>query len=42
VEWQLIKPLIPPPERGGGKRTVNMGAAADPSGRHKCRWPCRS
>ena len=23
AEWQLIKPLIPPPKRGGGKRTVN-------------------
>ena len=23
-EWQLIKPLIPPAKRGGGKRTVNM------------------
>ena len=24
AEWQLIKPLIPPAKRGGGKRTVNM------------------
>ena len=24
AEWQLIKPLIPPPKRSGGKRTVNM------------------
>lgn len=24
AEWQLIKPLIPPAERGGGKRTVKM------------------
>ena len=24
AEWHLIKPLIPPPKRGGGKRTVNM------------------
>ena len=23
AEWQLIKPLIPPAKRGGGKRTVN-------------------
>src|SRR4051794_7863112 len=22
-EWALVEPLIPPPERGGGKRTVN-------------------
>src|SRR5215218_10424923 len=22
AEWQLIKPLIPPAKRGGGKRTV--------------------
>ena len=24
AEWQLIKPLIPPAKRGGGKRTVNI------------------
>src|SRR6059058_1878561 len=24
AEWQLIKPLIPPAKRGGGKRTVVM------------------
>jgi len=24
AEWQLIKPLIPPAKRGGGKRTVDM------------------
>ena len=24
AEWQLVKPLIPPAKRGGGKRTVNM------------------
>src|SRR6516225_3904444 len=24
AEWHLIKPLIPPPKRGGGKRTANM------------------
>ena len=24
AEWRLIKPLIPPAKRGGGKRTVNM------------------
>ena len=24
AEWHLIKPLIPPAKRGGGKRTVNM------------------
>src|SRR5438067_10341 len=24
AEWQLIRPLIPPAKRGGGKRTVNM------------------
>jgi len=24
AEWQLIKPLIPPAKRGGGKRRVNM------------------
>ncbi len=24
TEWQLIRPLIPPAKRGGGKRTVNM------------------
>ena len=24
AEWQLIKPLIPPAKRGGGKRTVKM------------------
>ena len=23
-EWVLVEPLIPPPKRGGGKRTVNM------------------
>ncbi len=23
-EWALIKPLIPPAKRGGGKRTVEM------------------
>ena len=24
AEWQLIRPLIPPAKRDGGKRTVNM------------------
>ena len=24
AEWPVIKPLIPPAKRGGGKRTVNM------------------
>ena len=24
AEWQLVKPLIPPAKRGGGKRTVNI------------------
>ena len=24
AEWSLVKPLIPPAKRGGGKRTVNM------------------
>ena len=24
AEWRLIRPLIPPAKRGGGKRTVNM------------------
>jgi transposase len=24
AEWQLINPLILPPKRGGGKRTVNI------------------
>ncbi len=24
AEWHLIKPLIPPAKRGGGKRTTNM------------------
>ncbi len=24
AEWQLVEPLIPPPKRGGGKRTVSM------------------
>jgi hypothetical protein len=24
AEWQLIKPLVPPAKRGGGKRTVDM------------------
>ena len=23
-EWTLVEPLIPPPKRGGGKRTVNI------------------
>jgi len=23
-EWALVEPLIPPPKRGGGKRTVNI------------------
>ena len=23
-EWALVDPLIPPPKRGGGKRTVNI------------------
>ena len=23
-EWELVEPLIPPPKRGGGKRTVNL------------------
>src|SRR5215471_9412426 len=23
-EWALVEPLIPPPKRGGGKRTVNL------------------
>src|SRR5215470_6382500 len=24
AEWRLVEPLIPPPKRGGGKRTVDM------------------
>ena len=24
LEWEEIEPLIPPPKRGGGKRTVDM------------------
>ena len=24
AEWDLVRPLIPPAKRGGGKRTVNM------------------
>ena len=24
AEWQLIKPVIPPAKRGGGRRRVNM------------------
>ncbi|HTZ68950.1 MAG TPA: transposase, partial [Roseiarcus sp.] len=23
-EWALVEPLIPPPKRGGAKRTVNV------------------
>src|SRR5947199_6327471 len=23
-EWRLCEPMIPPPKRGGGKRTVNI------------------
>ena len=29
AEWQLIKPLIPPAKRGGGKRTVDMAILRD-------------
>ena len=29
AEWHLIKPLIPPAKRGGGKRTVNMREVAN-------------
>ena len=29
AEWRLIKPLILPAKRGGGKRTVNMREVVD-------------
>ncbi len=29
AEWALVEPLIPPPKRGGNKRTVNIRDVLD-------------